>query len=106
MAAKGSIAKDNLIKRFATAVGDDYIGASDDGKKFYFWSAENGEKVQVCISMTVPKTPIACGNVSNGKFEFGDSPESGSGVVVPQVKKEMDESEAAILARLKQELGL
>ena len=54
--------------------------------------------------MTVPKTPIACGNVSNGKFEFGDSPESG--VVVPQVKKEMDENEAAILARLKQELGL
>ena len=104
MAAKGSIAKDNLIKRFATAVGDDYIGASDDGKKFYFWSAENGEKVQVCISLTVPKTPIACGNVSNGKFEFGDSSESG--VVVPQVKKEMDESEAAILARLKQELGL
>ena len=104
MAAKGSIAKDNLIKRFATAVGDDYIGASDDGKKFYFWSAENGEKVQVCISMTVPKTPIACGNVSNRKFEFGDSPESG--VVVPQVKKEMDENEAAILARLKQELGL
>ena len=104
MAAKGSIAKDNLIKRFATAVGDDYIGASDDGKKFYFWSAENGEKVQVCISLTVPKTPIACGNVSNGKFEFGDSSESG--VVVPQVKKEMDENEAAILARLKQELGL
>jgi hypothetical protein len=104
MAAKGSIAKDNLIKRFATAVGDDYIGASDDGKKFYFWSTENGEKVQVYISMTVPKTPIACGNVSNGKFEFGDSPESS--VVVPQVKKEMDENEAAILARLKQELGL
>lgn len=104
MAAKGSIAKDNLIKRFATAVGDDYIGASDDGKKFYFWSVENGEKIQVCISMTVPKTPIACGNVSNGKFEFGDSSESG--VVVPQVKKEMDENEAAILARLKQELGL
>lgn len=104
MAAKGSIAKDNLIKRFATAVGDDYIGASDDNKKHYFWSAENGEKVQVCISLTVPKTPIACGNVNNGKFEFGDSPESG--VVVPQVKKEMDENEAAILARLKQELGL
>ena len=104
MAAKGSIAKDNLIKRFATAVGDDYIGASDDGKKFYFWSVENGEKIQVCISLTVPKTPIACGNVSNGKFEFGDSLESG--VVVPQIKKEMDENEAAILARLKQELGL
>ena len=102
--AKGNLAKDNLIRRFITAVGDDYIGVSDDNKKHYFWSAENGEKVQVCISLTVPKTPIACGNVSNGKFEFGDSPESC--VVVPQVKKEMDENEAAILARLKQELGL
>lgn len=102
--AKGSIAKDNLIKRFTTAVGDDYIGASDDGKKFYFWSTENGEKMQVCISLTVPKTPIACGTVNNGKLEFGD--DSGSGVVTPQKMKPMDESEAEVLARLKAELGL
>lgn len=102
--ARGSIAKDNLIKRFATAVGDDYIGTSDDGKKYYFWSTENGEKMQVCISLTVPKTPIACGTVSNGKLEFGDDP--GSGVVTPQKMKPMDESEAEVLARLKAELGL
>jgi len=102
--AKGFIAKDNLIKRFATAVGDDYIGTDDTGKKFYFWSVENGEKMQVCISLTVPKTPIACGNVNNDKLEFGDEPSSG--VVTPQKMKPMDESEAEVLARLKEELGL
>lgn len=102
--AKGNLAKDNLIRRFITAVGDDYIGASDDNKKHYFWSVENGEKMQVCISLTVPKTPIACGNVSNGKLEFGDEPSSG--VVTPQKMKPMDESEAEVLARLKEELGL
>ena len=103
MAAKGSIAKDNLIKRFATAVGDDYIGASDDGKKFYFWSAENGEKVQVCISMTVPKVQVEC-NSAGGDLNFED--DSPAGVVAPTKMKQMDESEAAVLARLKEELGL
>lgn len=96
MAAKGSIAKDNLIKRFATAVGADYLG-TDDGKKFYFISTENGEKVQVAITMTVPKTPFAGAPVDNGELNFEDT---------PRVMKEMDESEAAVLARLKEELGL
>ena len=54
--AKGSIAKENLLKRFATAVGEDYICEKD--KKFYFWSTENGERVQVAISTPVPKTPV------------------------------------------------
>ena len=100
MAAKGSIAKDNLIKRFATAVGDDYIGTSDDGKKFYFWSAENGEKVQVAVSMTVPKTPVAF-EAKGGDINFGDEP-----VEVPKQKVEMKEDEKAVLDRLMKELDL
>lgn len=92
--AKGAIAKDNLMKRFITAVGADYVG--EDNKKFYFWSSENGERVQVAISLTVPKTPLAC-NAQGGDLNFEDD-------APPKV--EMDESEAQILARLKEELGL
>lgn len=100
--AKGAIAKDNLLKRFTTAVGADYVG-TEDGKKFYFWSTENGERVQVAVTMTVPKTPLAC-NAQGGDLNFED--DAPSGVVTPTKVKPMDESEAAVLARLKEELGL
>lgn len=96
--AKGSIAKDNLIKRFATAVGSDYVG-TEDGKKFYFWSTENGEKVQVAVTMTVPKTPISC-NAQGGDINFEDEPAPTKAPV------EMQEDEKAVLERLMKELDL
>ena len=95
--AKGSIAKENLLKRFATAVGEDYICEKD--KKFYFWSTENGERVQVAISMTVPKTPVEC-NAPGGDLNFDtESPIAAKPV-------EMGEDEKATLSRLMEELGL
>ena len=96
--AKGNEAKSNLIKRIATALGEDYIGPSEDNKKFYFWSNEDGEKIQVCISMTVPKTPIQTSNMpaSTNGFDVEPKKESVS----------MDEDEKATLDRLMEELGL
>ena len=95
--AKGSIAKENLIKRFATAVGEDFICEKD--KKFYFWSTENGERVQVAVSMTVPKTPIEC-TAPGGDLNF----ETENVTTVKPV--EMQESEKEILDRLMKELDL
>lgn len=96
--AKGSIAKENLMKRFATAVGEDFICEKD--KKFYFWSTENGERVQVAVSMTVPKTPVEC-TAPGGDLNFEDN-------ATPVVSKpaEMGEDEKATLNRLMEELGL
>ena len=54
--ARGAVAKQLVIKKIAEAFGDDYIGEFD--KKFYVWANENGERVQIAISMTCPKTPI------------------------------------------------
>lgn len=102
--AKGAIAKDNLIKRFITALGDDYVGVDETGKKFYFWSTENGERLQVAITMTYAKNPIA-GNQSGGDLNFEDAPVAG-GVAAPTKVKPMEKEEADILARLKEELGL
>lgn len=97
--AKGAVAKDTLMKRFITAVGADYCG-TEDGKKFYFWSTENGEKVQVAVSMTVPKTPVAF-EAKGGDINFGNEP-----VEAPKQKVEMKEDEKAVLDRLMKELDL
>lgn len=64
--AKGAEAKIDVAKRIAAAFGSDWVGEVD--KKYYVWGRENGEKVQICISMTCPKTPV--GAVS--AFETGD----------------------------------
>jgi len=93
--AKGSIAKGNLIKRFADAVGADYVGEYD--KKWYFWSTENGERVQVAVSLTCPKTPVGESNVNT----FG-----GEEVAPAAAPATMSESEQAQLDKLMVELGL
>jgi hypothetical protein len=55
MATKGTAAKAAVIQKIKEAFGDNFVG--DDGKKIYVWSKENGEKVQVAIALTIPKTP-------------------------------------------------
>ena len=61
---KGQIAKDNVINKIAAAFGKDYVGLVD--KKVYVWSEEDGEKIQVCLSLTCPKTPVGIGGEENG----------------------------------------
>ena len=98
--ARGAEAKANFIKRLSTALGADYIGEVD--KKFYVWSTENGERVQLAIALTCPKTPVAVqGNGGDLNFEDDDVP-------VAQVsrKAEMDAEEKATLERLMKELDL
>lgn len=58
--AKGSNAKIAVQNKIAMAFGADYIGEQD--KKIYVWADDGGEKVQIAISMTCPKTPIATEN--------------------------------------------
>lgn len=96
--AKGSIAKENLIKRFkaAVGVGDAFIGESN--KKFYFWSEENGERVQVALALTVPKVPLAA---ESGDLNFDDESPAATAKVVP-----MEASEQETFDRLMKDLGL
>lgn len=102
--AKGALAKEALIKRFATAVGNDYCGELD--KKYYFWSVENGERVQIAVSMTCPKTPIEFQGHS-GDLNFDDEDGGGGGGSAPAASPvAMSEDEAATLERLMKELDL
>ena len=70
MAAKGTIAKDNVIKKIQSVFGSDYVGVVD--KKVYVWAEENGEKIQVAISLTCPKVPVGAPAASES-FEAASS---------------------------------
>ena len=99
--AKGNEAKAALIKRFAAAVGADYLGEQD--KKYYFNSKENGEVVQIAISMTCPKTPVTF-NGHGGDLNFDE--DDSVPVVSGGSPVEMSEDEQTTLERLMNELGL
>ena len=69
--AKGAIAKQNVINKLQAAFGADYIGEYD--KKWYVWSQEKGERVQIAISLTCPKVPVEVSNAPvAGDFNFED----------------------------------
>ena len=69
--AKGAIAKQNVIKKIQEIFGADFIGEYD--KKIYVWTTENGERIQIALSLTCPKVPVAISdNPTTGDFNFED----------------------------------
>ena len=69
--AKGTIGKQNVINKIKQALGADFIGEYD--KKIYVWTTENGERIQIALSLTCPKVPVAISdNPTTGDFNFED----------------------------------
>ena len=95
--AKGAAAKQAVEDKIRNAFGKDFIGVDTSSKKIYVQAEEDGEMVQVAISMTCPKT----------KFSVeGDSfPEGNFGTPDTYVPAEMTENEMDNVRRLIQELG-
>ena len=76
--AKGAQAKEAVVNKLRAAFGDNYIGEYD--KKYYVWSQENGERIQIAISLTCPKVPVEVSSAPvAGDFNFEDD---APGVVV------------------------
>lgn len=76
--AKGAQAKEAVVNKIRAAFGENYIGEYD--KKWYVWSQENGERVQIAISLTCPKVPVEVSAAPvSGDFNFEDD---APGVVV------------------------
>lgn len=98
--SKGDIAKAGVIEKIAAAFGSDYIG--ENSKKYYVWSMEDGQKVQVAISLTCPKTPIGEGTKLDFTADLGDS------VVIqgPINNIEIGEGERENLRKMMEKLGL
>ena len=69
--AKGTIAKQNVIKKIQEVFGADFIGEVD--KKIYVWTQENGERIQIALSLTCPKVQVAVADApATGDSNFED----------------------------------
>ena len=66
--ARGNDAKNEVIRRLQEAFGSDYIGEVD--KKHYVWANENGEKLQIAIALTCPKTFVEAAVPASNKLDF------------------------------------
>lgn len=105
--ARGANAKiqvENIIKE---AFGENFAGVAD--RKLYVWADDGGERVQIAIAMTCPKT-----NVDFGETGGFIEPGSATGVVGSYVGKrvtiepivEMTPEEQENIATLIAKLGL
>lgn len=104
MAAKGTIAKQNIINKLKEIFGNDYIG--ENANKHYVWASDGGEKVQIAISLTCPKNPIGTVDVNAA---FGDGMDFEAPQVVAQTKfepAEITQEEKDNLEALLSRLGL
>ena len=102
--ARGQIAKELVEKKIQAAFGADYIGTID--KKIYVTAKENGETVQVAISLTCPKVPIVVDNtVQIGDYNFEDptpivTTNATGGFIPAEITDEERANVAALMARL------
>lgn len=63
--AKGAIAKQVVEDKLREVFGKDFLGIAD--KKIYVQAEEDGQMIQVAITMTCPKTPfITDGDTADG----------------------------------------
>lgn len=63
---RGAIAKDKVLDKIKEVFGSDFIGEYQ--KKYYVWAEDGGEKVQIAIALTCPKTQVE--TVSTGEHDF------------------------------------
>lgn len=101
--ARGAEAKEYVARKLKEAFGEDYVGEVD--KKYYVWSRENGQRMQIAIAMTCPKVPIGEVPAESSDFDW-----EGSSVTNEPVTKhnpvEIDDDERARVAELMKKLGL
>lgn len=108
--AKGAEAKQYIADKMAEMFGEDWIGEYE--KKYYIWSRENGERIQIAISMTCPKTPIniletsktIVENDSNSNWDWGW--DNAPSAVTNNISIEITDEEKKNLAELINKLGL
>lgn len=99
--AKGQITKELVAQAIIFALGEHYIGTYD--KKIYCQYEENGEQVQVAISMTCPKTAVQPVSVSHD----WTSPESETQVAPTEfVPAEITQEEKDNLQAMMEKLNL
>lgn len=103
--AKGTIAKQAVIQKLAEAFGKDFIGEHD--KKIYIWAQENGERIQIALSLTCPKVMIDAMAAEMPEAPAGDFDWSMDTPVAPKAAPvEISQEEKDTVADLMAKLGL
>ena len=102
--ARGAQAKNKVEQIISSAFKDNFLGVYD--KKLYVQAEENGEMVQVAISLTCPKTPVV---ISNKPLNFEDKLNFEDGATIiphPQMQTEISDEERQTVKELMERLGL
>ena len=61
MAARGTVAKQEVTEKLKEVFGDNFIGEYE--KKIYVWANDGGDRVRIAITLTCPKVQIETGEV-------------------------------------------
>lgn len=102
---RGTIAKDKVTQKIKQAFGEDFVGEQD--KKLYVWANDGGERVQIAISLTCPKTFIESNG--GGDFDFSDDAEPANAAVstgTAFTPAEITKEETETLQELLKKFGL
>lgn len=105
--AKGTNAKAAVVNKIAMAFGADYIGEQD--KKVYVWADDGGEKVQIAISLTCPKNPIAAENApAHTPWDWSENTTEAvqQGTMIPKQSVEITQEEQDRIASMMKRLNL
>ena len=103
--AKGAIAKQQVINKLKTAFGADFIGEYD--KKIYVQAQENGERIQIALSLTCPKVPVQIADAPiTGDFNFEDDAPATVVAAAPFQPAEITDEERARVNDMMARLGL
>ncbi len=103
--AKGAIGKQNVINKIKAAFGADFIGEYD--KKIYVWTQENGERIQIAMSLTCPKVQVAVSETpTTGDFNFEDDAPNAVVAAGAYQPADITDEERARVNDLMQKLGL
>lgn len=100
--ARGSLAKEDVVKKIASAFGADYLGCVD--KKYYVYGLENGERIQIAISLTCPKTDVEFATQPTTTMDWDGPVVENTAIAQPVV--EITQTERTNVAELMKRLGL
>ena len=103
--AKGDQAKAAVVAKLKEVFGNDYIG--EYSKKYYVWSKDGGERVQIAISLTCPKVPVEVSSAPvTGDYNFEDDVPTNVVAAAPYQPADITPEERARVAELMAKLGL
>lgn len=101
--ARGATAKAAIAAKLKEVFGADYAGES--AGKHYVWAQDDGERLQIAISLTCPKNPIGETPAATG-LQFGDGIDFSAPAAPPappapaEISEKEQENIAALMARL------